>query len=205
MELPIYTADFNNVSIIGFEISYDTNMITFEGIIDAPLSGFSNGHYNDVGGRIIVGWDHPQGETQSVDNLLMKLKFKVANGVFGKTHLTFDNMQVLDGDFGSINTDTQDGSIDISLTNSIELSEGYDIKVYPNPFMDHLNIEVNLPGTQPLEIQLHSLDGKLIRSASISDNKVHHFIQIKDIQYQGVLICTIKSGAYNMVYRVVKI
>lgn len=86
------------------------------------------------------------------------------------------------------------------ITSVSELNEGVDFKVYPNPIQSNSKIEINLLNDQEIQIQLYSIEGKLLDKSSLlnmkSGKNVFDFVQvfegIQDIH--GNYLIQIKSG-----------
>lgn len=56
-------------------------------------------------------------------------------------------------------------SIDFSLSTGLsQLENQTEIKLYPNPFVNSVRIEINLPQKQPLTVEIFNLRGQLVRT-----------------------------------------
>lgn len=69
------------------------------------------------------------------------------------------------------------------------------VKVYPNPFVNHITIE----GNKVLNIRLSSLDGKILKSISGSEGQLD-LAELKN----GIYLLEVRSGEERIIKRIVK-
>ncbi|MDX2173300.1 MAG: T9SS type A sorting domain-containing protein [Bacteroidota bacterium] len=90
-------------------------------------------------------------------------------------------------------------------SNSINelLDEEIRINVYPNPFTDLLNVEVNLTTADKLEVEIMDVTGRLIKKIKSNELADKHVIEIKNLNYKGVLFIKVSANNVNNVTKVI--
>src|SRR5690606_33060662 len=80
VSVEVNVEDFNNVGAISLKIHYDTNILTFVDISDAPAG--VNFTYNALNGAVIIGWfDATSTNPLNIgDGLLLKMNFSFSDG-----------------------------------------------------------------------------------------------------------------------------
>lgn len=87
------------------------------------------------------------------------------------------------------------------LTTNIETHISYyDVKVYPNPTNDFVNIEFPHSINRKYNLSLYSLDGKLIKEIELNDS---YKLDLSDIK-SGVYICQIQSDNQIKTVKILK-
>ena len=92
--------------------------------------------------------------------------------------------------------------------NIVSTSSLEDIKpivyVYPNPFTEVLNIEVQLEKPNALEVEIIDALGRVLRVAKSSNVTDKHALQIQNLDYTGILFVKVKSEGKYALVKVVK-
>lgn len=156
-----------------------------------PNSFYINGGNSSLGGMIVQGTKAGVGDPiKDLDLYLMSPKDDTllttttdANGEFIFEHLAYgnyklfgdklDNSNALEFELNTSNPDVEgliiileDGRL-ISGLNKVDNSKN--VKVFPNPFSDQLNIDLGSYSTEYSEIQIFDITGKLVKTIAISN------------------------------------
>ncbi len=204
MVVPVYIAGGDKISIFSMDLTYDTSKVKLTKIESSMMQGFGTGNYNDTGSKVIIAWDHPQGGDFVGNGTLMRLTFsnKVTTGT---SPLNMSNINVFDTDFNQYNTTQNDGSLTMG-TSGVADGPGLEkLKVYPNPWSEVMNVEVSLTKPEKLKLEIMDSAGKLLRVLETESESGQHLIQIRDLEYKGVLILKAKTGSFTKTFKVFKI
>jgi len=204
MVVPVYVDGGDMISIFSMDLVYDTTKMKLTKIESTMMQGFGSGNYNDTGSKVIIGWDHPQGGEFVGTGTLMRLTFsnKVTTGT---SPLTMSNVIVYDADFNQYNTTQDNGSLTMGTSSVTDDTWLENFKVYPNPWSDVLNVEVGLFKAEKVELEIMDATGKLMRVIDTESALEQHVIQIRDLDYKGVLIVKAKTGSFTKTFKVLKI
>ncbi|HMC85250.1 MAG TPA: T9SS type A sorting domain-containing protein, partial [Chitinophagaceae bacterium] len=75
--------------------------------------------------------------------------------------------------------------------------------VYPNPSTSTFRVYLALADNQPINLQLYSIDGKLLLQKQVIQTK--GIVPIDATAYRpGVYILTVKQGSFNKTIKVIK-
>lgn len=99
---------------------------------------------------------------------------------------------------GGTATSATDFTINLINTTGIEFND-YGLKVYPNPFIDNLFIELPFGGKS--EINIIDALGRSVKQYSISENSV---LKLNDLS-NGVYVISINRGAQHFYFRLIKV
>ncbi|MBK8044239.1 MAG: T9SS type A sorting domain-containing protein [Haliscomenobacter sp.] len=104
--------------------------------------------------------------------------------------------------------DSQSFNLYPFVGNIVSTSSLEDIKpivyVYPNPFTEVLNIEVQLEKPNALEVEIIDALGRVLRVAKSSNVTDKHALQIQNLDYTGILFVKVKSEGKYALVKVVK-
>ena len=203
MVVPVYVDGGDMISIFSMDLVYDTTKVKLTKIESTMMQGFGAGNYNDTGSKVIIGWDHPQGGQFVGTGTLMRLTFsnKVTTGT---SPLTMSNVIVYDADFNQYNTTQDNGSLTMGTSSVTDDTWLENFKVYPNPWSDVLNVEVGLFKAEKVELEIMDATGKLMKVIDTESALEQHMIQIRDLDYKGVLIVKAKTGSFTKTFKVLK-
>ncbi len=202
--VPVRVSGGDPISIFSVNLLFDTLKIKLTKVESSLLTGFSAGSFNIIGNRVIIAWDHPQGASVTGTGQILKLTFNVV-GTAGLSNIAMTDLTILDENFGAIPTILDDGSVTIGTSNTANVENNIKVSTYPNPFIDVLNVEVELDTPEKVNIILTDVAGKIIRSVSSNQVSGSHNIQIKDLDYKGVIFVKVESKNVSKYFKVIKI
>ena len=78
------------------------------------------------------------------------------------------------------------------------------LKIYPNPFIDKLYLDINNSLTQEIEIEFYDLTGKQFQLNSVEKLQNQVVLQMPQSLASGTYIIMIKAGNYTKSFKVVK-
>ena len=112
-------------------------------------------------------------------------------------------VEVLDVGFDITNTSRNDGKNDVgayeySPHSNIVLNTSFEIKVFPNPASDHLNIVIQ--EGQNLSYEINSISGQTVQSGKLSGNDL---IELNGIA-SGIYILKINHSKVSMLNKIIK-
>lgn len=92
-----------------------------------------------------------------------------------------------------------------SLTSSISTPQSFsDVRIYPNPFTDYINIKTNSDISATADIEIKSIDGKTIYRKQLTDNG-DDIININLPRLNtGIYLLEITDGTRKGVYKILK-
>jgi len=67
------------------------------------------------------------------------------------------------------------------------------LRLYPNPVVDVLNIQLSISGNQPTTVELLSIEGKLLYKVELTDTTDLLNVNISHLQ-QGIYLCRVNNG-----------
>jgi hypothetical protein len=204
MVIPVYVSGGDKISIFSMNLAYDTSKVKLEKIESSMMQGFGSGNYNDLGGNVLIAWDHPQGGSFVGTGKMMLLTFsnKVSSGT---SPLNMTNVSLYDEDFNQYTSTSDDGSIIMKTSGVNDLNDAADINIYPNPFTEVLNIEVEMHKSSNITIEVMDETGKVLRTFNTGKDAGRQVYQIKDLDYKGVLLVKTTSGHFTKTFKVIKI
>ncbi|HHH53085.1 MAG TPA: T9SS type A sorting domain-containing protein [Bacteroidetes bacterium] len=198
--IPIYISGGQSVSLFSLTMDYDTNMVKLESISSSLLPGFSAGNYNDLGGNILIGWDHPSGNSVTGDGVFLNLEFS-AKASSGTSQLQFNDIKLYNSSFELFDINIDVGNIELNSTATNDLDLISDMSIYPNPFNNNVFVDVKLNQASKINISLTDIYGKIIKSYysdAISDSYKIHFT---DIEYKGLILVKLEGNSFQKVYK----
>lgn len=204
MVVPVYVAGGDRISIFSMNLGYDNSKLQLVKIESAMMQGFGAGNYNDLGGNVIIAWDHPQAGEFTGTGVLMNLTFsnKVTTGT---SALTISNINAFDANFNQYNSNSENGALTMGTSSLDDEDALGNIKVYPNPFEDELNVEIHLSKSEAVEIEVMDAAGKLLHIFHSGYKSDYHMMQIRNLDYKGILIIKAKSVSLTKIFKVFKI
>ena len=104
------------------------------------------------------------------------------------------------GSIGSVTILDDDEPVPLSLERS-----GDDVNVYPNPFMDHITIELDRSWDGEVELSLYDMFGRVSKTKNIINSSVNftHRIEISDTNY-GLYIIKIKQKKKVLIKKLIR-
>lgn len=160
--IPLIVQDFEDVSLFGFEMIWDSSLMALIAIDGVELDDFTNQNYNIQDGKVILGWDEPSGGSISrEDGVLLNFQFLVKSGATGMTSLQFDGSEILNPNFEEIDHVYESGIITIG-TSFVSSVADLGVTAWPNPFQDR--IELRLGDPHRIQLDLYDLNGVLVWS-----------------------------------------
>ncbi len=79
------------------------------------------------------------------------------------------------------------------------------IKIFPNPATDKLTIQLSNEIKNNIQVNLYSIDGKVINNIELNPNRItnNYEINVKDLK-DGIYFLNIKDNVYNLNYKFIK-
>jgi hypothetical protein len=108
---------------------------------------------------------------------------------------------------------SQDGALTLThgfqqnlIVTAIEenLNDMVNIKIFPNPTSDNVNIQFEKPNNEEIDLTILDSQGKLLRSEIIESSMVEKQINLQNIPV-GIYFLRLKRGKLVNVYKVVKL
>ena len=202
--IPVYVSGGEAISILSMTLNYDADLVNLKSVSSESMQGFGIGNYNDLGGEVLISWDHPRGEDFTANGVLMMFTFEnVASE--GTSDLSLSDIEVYDRDFNLFDMNNQNGSVTLMTTSNNEVSNNTQLNIYPNPFSESLQIEIQTQLAQSVKVTLKDLTGRVI--AEVSNDRVLriHQIQLDGIRTSGVLMVEIEGEDFYEVRKVISI
>jgi hypothetical protein len=81
-----------------------------------------------------------------------------------------------------------------------------DVRIYPTPFTDKLNIEIMMDKSSQLQINLYDLNGQLFSGQTVPVQQGNNSISLDNVSNlkQGIYLLSITSNDYSKTFKVVK-
>lgn len=165
--IPIRVEDFEGIALFGFEMFWDTDMMDLIDIQSVGLDGFTAQNFNIQDGKVILGWDEPNGgDLDREDGDLLNLIFDINHTAIGTTSLSFGSEEILDANFSDVETEFVSGEITVETTSIAELEGNQHIRIWPNPFVDEVFVDVK-SSDDLQKIEVFDIKGKKISELGI--------------------------------------
>lgn len=200
--IPIYVSGKEPVSLFSFTMEYDTTLIQLEKITSNLLPGFSEGNYNDIKGNVLVGWDHPNGDSIIGNGVFLKLIFS-AKLPQGASKLKFSNVKLYNTGFELYDVNMKIGKIEFKSIGSIDLNLISDLTIWPNPFNKNVLIDVALKKASKIKVTLIDTYGRIIESYDSNTISDTHKAYFNNIQYKGVILVKVEGEHFQKVYKLI--
>ncbi len=168
-------------------ISYDSPVADFGYFDDNPRMFFKDSSLNGV----IYHWDFGDSTTSAEQN---PVHTYTVNGTYDVTLIVINGC----------GSDTISDSVNIYAVSVENRSRDYNVRIYPNPADDKLNIDISSDMQQNLKLELIDMLGKMLWSENISDNKgvYHGSIDINSYP-AGIYFISISGENLNICRKIV--
>ena len=94
--------------------------------------------------------------------------------------------------------------IDLSTSvEEIESDKSFAVKVYPNPVNAVLNIQMNSNEFSKLDVEIFSLDGKMLLRKQQMDSKAVNQVDLSFLR-TGIYLCKVSSGENIQITKLIK-
>ncbi|MCZ2100918.1 MAG: T9SS type A sorting domain-containing protein [Chitinophagales bacterium] len=204
IRIPVYISGNDPLSALSMVIRYDTLMFELTGVESSMLTNFGNGNYTDLGGTILVGWDHPQAKSVNGSGTIIPLVFNTIQ-TSGQSLLSFSEVNAFDEDLNKYNVGTADGSVSYTTVSTSEvLTQSY-MRAMPNPFTEQVDVIIELPRLQHYNIQVYDINGRLIQTRAIKPQSTRQHLKFDDFSESGVYLIRLQSEHISEVLKVIKI
>lgn len=202
IRIPVFVDGVDSFSLFSMQINYDQTLFTLSGIESTVLPSFGGGNYNDLGGTILLGWDHPQGQNIVREGALMYLVFE-SKANLGSSELSMSEVNFYTKDFDKLNTQSNNGTMRLMTSSTNEASYSKHISTYPNPFNTKVNILVELPTPEAITLTVLDASGKQISTVNVSQKSIKHEISLDDFPQKGLYFVRMQSPTINEVIKVI--
>lgn len=204
IRVPVYITGPDQLAAIEMVINYNKSIVNLTSIESTQMSGWTAQNYSDIDGSIKVVWfDNSLAGFVPVGPVMTLVFENIATT--GMTTLLLSDIVLLDSGLNDVSSTVDHGSITFLTSSSDETSNAHSIKVYPNPFTDVLNIEVDLDTPERVNVILTDVTGKMLRRVTTDKVSGSHRIQIKDLDYKGVIFVRLESNSVNKTVKVIRI
>ena len=119
----------------------------------------------------------------------------------------YTSVNTADGSGSSTNDQIHTKSLTVSMTNSIyESTTAKLLGVYPNPATDNLSATVVLTQAETVQLNIYSLDGKLMKSIAPASKPAGHHTLVAPVQdlEAGVYFVQIQTGSGQLTQKFIK-
>ena len=204
MVIPVNIAGGQDISIFSMNILFDSALVHLTKVESPILTGFSAGNYNNLGEKVLIAWDHPQGTSVKANGQVLKLTFDVV-GSTGTSEINMEDVIAYDVDFNQFETNLDQGSIQIMPSATNNTDNNVAVSVFPNPTSNIANVSVQLDAPDAVSLELFDATGKLVHT-QLADNKaMQHIFKLDLTQLQGVLNMRIKGKNFVTTRILIKI
>lgn len=204
VRLPVQITGDEAISLLSMTMVYDTNHVRLVGIESGLLPGFNAGNFTDLGGEVLIAWDHPQGDVVTGAGALMTLVFESV-ATTGKADIVLSDLNFQDIDFEAFEVTSVTGSIDFSPTSTGDIEGAISINASPNPFVDQATVEISIPTAQRVSVSIFDASGRLLTILTTPNEARQHSIRIDDLDAKGVLLLQVQGDDFTKVLRMIKI
>ena len=80
----------------------------------------------------------------------------------------------------------------------------FEVRTYPNPFTDVVNIEVALPQEDKVYIEFTDVTGKLLKVSSSDVKSKYHTFRLTDLNHTGILFGKVRVKDSNRTIKLLK-
>lgn len=204
IRIPVYISGPDELSAMSMVIKYDKERIKLVAIDSTEMSKFGSGNYNDMGGNVIVAWDHPEGSSFKPTKPLMWLEFEnVSNS--GISIIEMSEVELYDGNLDQIPATSKNGSINFGSVDTKELGKEISVNAFPNPFKERLNVEVSLSQSDKIELEIADATGRTLhRMRSVSPSE-HHNLEVKDLNCNGMIFIKVRTHDKIKVFKALQL
>lgn len=201
--IPVRNNIQDRIGALSMKIKYDKDKLRLVKIESQSIPGFGTQHYHDVNGTIVISYDHPQGLDFTPSDVLMNLIFdKVSTK--GLSVLDLADVLFFNKNLAGISVGSKNGSVIFSNSSVFNKSKSASIHSYPNPFIDVLNIDVQLNQADKINVEITDVTGRVLRKMTISNVSARHRITINDLNFNGLIHCKVSSSQEIYTVRALK-
>lgn len=198
VEIPVTSANFNNILGTQFTIKLDTDMVDFEGVTSGELNVEDNnfGYTYLSDGYITASWNESKAiSTNDADvlftiNLIANENGNVANALNINSDITTAE---------AYNTGLEIMDVQLSINGQSEI-EGYELyQNVPNPFGNETTIGFSVPTDGPVVLKIFDVNGKLVKMIAQDYNRGMNSIvlSIEDLKAKGIFYYTMEAEGYS--------
>jgi hypothetical protein len=204
--VPIKVYGFKDISAYQFTVKWDTEDLEFIGKSNGSVNG-EFGEHGTANGALTTLWDDGQGKSKNLPDgstlfILKFLKKSTASNVRIELN-SFTPARVFDGALKRLNFMTQQEA---------EISDEFEIAIYPNPFnlSSPTNIRLTLPQAGLVALEIMAIDGRKIRTVVTECNAGANTAawdgkdDAGNEVTSGVYMVKLMNGNINKVMKVVK-
>lgn len=166
--------DFRDIAVITAEFTLDTDKLEYIGFSSSELDGFDDSVISEAlidNGYLLINW---------VSNSGLGIDLEDGSNVFTlkfRPSVNSSLMDVLDISNDNLNSEWVDGNLEsnclelkYNMTSAIKQVDNKNIRIYPNPFSDVVNIEyTNKSDITDGTVQIRDSNGRLIINKKTMD------------------------------------
>lgn len=196
IRIPVKVNGLDSISIMSMVINFDYTQLVLKDIESDKIPGFSNSNFNDLGDRVLIGWDHPQVKSISAEGVLLTLVFETKNMV-GVSPLEMSDINMYTRDFNKINVIAQNGTLAYGTSSTESWTTTKFLKAYPNPFSGSIQILAALPQQEDYTLQVYDVNGKLIFTKFVDRINYKQPVLLDNFPNSGVYLVNLSSNSIN--------
>lgn len=196
IRIPVKVNGLDSISIMSMVINFDYKQLVLKDIESDKIPGFSNSNFNDLGDRVLIGWDHPQVKSISAEGVLLTLVFETKNMV-GVSPLEMSDINMYTRDFNKINVIAQNGTLAYGTSSTESWTITKFLKAYPNPFSGSIQILAALPQQEDYTLQVYDVNGKLIFTKFVDRINYKQPVLLDNFPNSGVYLINLRSNSIN--------
>ena len=206
VEIPVTASNFSNIAGTQFTMSFDNDLVEFEGITPGVLevTEANFGHKFLAEGYVTASWNGTKALSFDSDEVLFTINVAaIANG-------NVSSILAINSDITRAEAYTDElNSMDVQLTVTGQVEgEGYALyQNIPNPFGSETTISFRTPVDGPVTLTIYDVNGKLIKKISENFNKGTNNIVLnaEDLQAKGIFYYQMEAAGYSATKKMIVI
>ncbi len=204
IRIPVKISGVDSISLMSMIVDFDYSQLELKGIESTLMPGFGTGNYNDLGDKVLIGWDHPQAGSISANGILMTLVFDTKK-TLGTSPLSLSEINMYSKDFSKININAQNGSLTYGTSSTEGWIANTFIKAYPNPFTSSIDVIASLPQAEDYTLDIYDVNGKHIFTKNVDRSHYNRPVTLDNFTQSGVYFIHFKSASISENIKVVYI
>ena len=204
--IPVTASNFNNIAGTQFTMTFDNELVEFEGITAGALNvtEANFGHKYLSEGYVTASWNGEKAVSYDSDEVLFTVN------VLANSNGNISSVMGINSDITRAEAYTDElKSMDVQLTVTGQVEgEGYALyQNIPNPFGSETSISFRTPVDGPVTLTIYDVNGKLIKKISENFSKGTNSIVLnaEDLQAKGIFYYQMEAAGYSATKKMIVI